>query len=82
MRTCALTCISIIAALIISCKTKTAENLEEMARRQSRPEAVLVKTVKLETSTFFHELVSNGKVFSCKKAIIPFKVNGSSMCLT
>jgi membrane fusion protein, multidrug efflux system len=76
MRTSALTSITIIAALIISCKTKTAENLEEMARRQSRPEAVLVKTVKLEPSTFFHELVSNGKVFSCKKAVVPFKVNG------
>jgi membrane fusion protein, multidrug efflux system len=76
MRTISLTCITIIAALIISCKTKTTENLEEMARRQSRPEAVLVSTVKLEPSTFFHELVSNGKVFSCKKAVVPFKVNG------
>ena len=47
-----------------------------MARRSSRPEAVLVKTVKLEPSTFYHELVSNGKAFSCKKAVIPFKVNG------
>jgi RND family efflux transporter MFP subunit len=69
-------CIIFLAAFITSCKPKTAENLEEMARRQSRPEAVLVKTVKLETSTFFHELVSNGKVFSCKKAVVPFRVNG------
>ncbi len=66
--------IAIIASY--SCKTKKSEDLEEMARRSSRPEAVLVKTVKLEPSTFYHELVSNGKAFSCKKAVIPFKVNG------
>ncbi|MBN1183719.1 MAG: efflux RND transporter periplasmic adaptor subunit [Bacteroidales bacterium] len=47
-----------------------------MARRSSRPEAVLVKTVKLEPSTFYHELVSNGKAFSTEKAVVPFKVNG------
>ena len=66
----------IITSLIASCKPKTAENLEEMARRSSRPEAVLVKTVKLEPSTFYHELVSNGKAYSSEKAVIPFKVNG------
>ncbi len=55
---------------------RTAENLEEMARRSSRPEAVLVKTVKLEPSTFYHELVSNGKAYSSEKAVVPFKVNG------
>lgn len=63
-------------ALVLSCKTKTNENLEEMARRSSRKEAVLVKTVKLEPSTFYHELISNGKAFSCKKAVVPFKING------
>ena len=67
----------IIISLIVSCKPKTAENLEEMARRSSRPEAVLVKTVKLEPSTFYHELVSNGKAYSSEKAVIPFKVNGT-----
>jgi RND family efflux transporter MFP subunit len=66
----------IIISLIISCKPKTAENLEEMARRSSHPEAVLVKTVKLEPSTFYHELVSNGKTYSSEKAVVPFKVNG------
>jgi RND family efflux transporter MFP subunit len=66
----------LIAALLFSCKPKTAENLEEMARRSSRPEAVLVKTVKLEPSTFYHELISNGKAWSSKKAVVPFKVNG------
>jgi len=66
----------IIILLIVSCKPKTAENLEEMARRSSRPEAVLVKTVKLEPSIFYHELVSNGKAYSSEKAVIPFKVNG------
>jgi len=67
----------IIILFIVSCKPKTAENLEEMARRSSRPEAVLVKTLKLEPSTFYHELVSNGKAYSSEKAVIPFKVNGT-----
>lgn len=66
----------IIISLVASCKPKTAENLEEMARRASRPEAVLVKTVRLESSTFYHELVSNGKAYSSEKAVVPFKVNG------
>ena len=47
-----------------------------MARRSSHPEAVLVKTIKLEPSTFYHELISNGKAWSSKKAVVPFKVNG------
>jgi RND family efflux transporter MFP subunit len=47
-----------------------------MARRSSRPEAVLVKTIKLEPSTFYHELISNGKAYSLEKAVVPFKVNG------
>jgi membrane fusion protein (multidrug efflux system) len=37
---------------------------------------VLVRTVKLEPSTFYHELISNGKAYSSEKAVIPFKVNG------
>lgn len=67
-------CLTLI--ILFSCKPKTAENLEEMARRSSRPEAVLVKTVKLEPSTFYHELISNGKTLSSEKAVVPFKVNG------
>ncbi len=66
----------IIFVVTISCKQKPAENLEEMARRSSRPEAVLVKTVKLERSAFYHELISNGKAYSSEKAVVPFKVNG------
>jgi RND family efflux transporter MFP subunit len=66
----------LITELLFSCKSKPAQNLEEMARRSSRPEAVLVKTVKLEPSTFYHELITNGKAWSSKKAVIPFKVNG------
>lgn len=66
----------LITALTFSCKPKAAQNLEEMARRSSRPEAVLVKTAKLEPSTFYHELISNGKAWSSKKAVVPFKVNG------
>lgn len=63
--------------LLFSCKPKTSEDLEEMARRSSRPEAVLVQTVELEPSTFYHELISNGKAWSSKKAVVPFKVNGT-----
>jgi RND family efflux transporter MFP subunit len=66
----------LLTAILFSCKPKTTQNLEEMARRSSRPEAVLVKTVKLEPSTFYHELITNGKAFSFKKAVVPFKVNG------
>jgi membrane fusion protein, multidrug efflux system len=66
----------LILALSFSCKPKTSGNLEEMARRSSSPEAVLVKTVKLEPSTFYHELISNGKAYSSEKAVVPFKVNG------
>jgi len=62
--------------MIFSCKPKTTDNLEEIARRSSRPEAVLVKTVKLEPSVFYHELISNGKVHASQKAVVPFKVNG------
>ncbi|MCE5345656.1 MAG: efflux RND transporter periplasmic adaptor subunit [Bacteroidales bacterium] len=66
----------LIVAILFSCKTKKSENLEEIARRSSRPEAVLVKTIKLLPSTFYHELISNGKAWSSKKAVVPFKVNG------
>jgi RND family efflux transporter MFP subunit len=66
----------LIIALMLTCKSKKAENLEEMARRSSHVEAVIVKTVKLEPSTFYHELISNGKASSSEKAVIPFKVNG------
>lgn len=66
----------LIIVFLYSCKPKKTENLEEMARLSARPEAVLVKTSKLEKSTFYHELISNGKVWSSKKAVVPFKVNG------
>ncbi len=61
---------------LFSCKPKQPANLEEMARRTSRAEAVLVKTVRLEPSTFYHELISNGKANSAEKAVVPFKVSG------
>jgi len=65
-----------LTALFFSCKPKPEVTLEEMARRSSRPEAVLVKTVTLAPSTFYHELISNGKAYSSEKAVVPFKVNG------
>jgi RND family efflux transporter MFP subunit len=66
----------LITGLTISCKTEKPGNLEEMARLQARPEAVLVRSVPLKPSTFFHELISNGKAWSSEKAVIPFRVNG------
>ncbi len=66
----------LIIALLFSCKPKKTENLEEMARLSTHPEAVLVKSVKLGKSTFYHELISNGKILSSKKAVVPFKLNG------
>lgn len=66
----------LIITALFSCKQKNTGDLEEMARRTSRPEAVIVKTVKLEPSTFYHELISNGKVNSSEKTVVPFKVNG------
>jgi len=68
--------LALVFTVLYSCKTKKADNLDEMARRASRPEAVIVKTVRLEPSTFYHELISNGKTCSSKKAVVPFKVNG------
>ena len=61
---------------LFSCHSPHPENLEAMARKSYMPEAVLVKTVKLEPSVFYHELITNGKVWSSKKAVVPFKVNG------
>lgn len=68
--------IIILAIFFTSCKPKATESLEEMARLSSKREAVFVKTFKLEPSTFYHELISNGKAFSCRKAVVPFKING------
>lgn len=68
----------LIAALtvICSCKTKQKESFEELARRSVQKSEVIVKTVKLEPSTFYKELVSNGRVTSSVKAQVPFKVTG------
>ena len=76
MKTWSVIIFLLVTIFIFSCKSKTTENLEEMARRSSRPEAVTVKTIKLEPSTFYHELISNGKAWSSEKAVVPFKVNG------
>jgi RND family efflux transporter MFP subunit len=66
----------LIVVLIFSCKPKQTQNLEEMARLSSHAEAVMVKTVKAERSVFYHEMISNGKVFSVRTAVVPFRING------
>jgi len=71
----AITLISVFL-VICSCKPKQKENFEELARRSVQKSEVVVKTVKLEPSTFYKELVSNGKVTSSVKAQVPFKVSG------
>ncbi|MFP4489303.1 MAG: efflux RND transporter periplasmic adaptor subunit [Bacteroidales bacterium] len=58
------------------CKTREEDNREEMARRSSVRDAVTVSTVELEKSTFYHELVSNGKVFARHVSTVPFRVDG------
>jgi multidrug efflux pump subunit AcrA (membrane-fusion protein) len=68
-----LTCLLITAA----CNERPAPDLEEMARRSSRPEAVLVETVLLEPGVFYHELMSNGKVYASGKVTVPFRTNGN-----
>ncbi|MFO7575380.1 MAG: efflux RND transporter periplasmic adaptor subunit [Bacteroidales bacterium] len=60
-----------------ACKEQKPDNLEEMARRSSRPEAVLVETVLLEPGVFHHELVSNGKVYAREKVTVPFRTTGN-----
>ncbi|MBE0676279.1 MAG: efflux RND transporter periplasmic adaptor subunit, partial [Bacteroidales bacterium] len=74
--------VKIIAVLlclisIAACKEGNTDDREEMARRSSRPEAVMVETVKLETGVFYHELVSNGKVFALEKVVVPFRTAGT-----
>ncbi|MDX2415719.1 MAG: efflux RND transporter periplasmic adaptor subunit [Bacteroidales bacterium] len=60
-----------------SCKTEEKDNREEMARRSSVRDAVTVSTVELTLSTFYHELVSNGKVYAKNITSVPFKVEGT-----
>lgn len=62
---------------VSSCREKKSESKEEMARRAVRTEKVIVQTIKLEPSTFYHELISNGKVSAHEKVIVPFRVNGT-----
>lgn len=77
MKVKSLTTLVFFLVVLYSCKQKENSNLEEMARRSAHPEAVLVKSVKLEPSTFYHELISNGKAYSSQKAVLPFKVSGT-----
>ena len=47
----------LVFIVLYSCKSQTADNLEEIARRSSNPEAVLVETSELEPSTFYKKEV-------------------------
>ncbi len=69
----------IIACLLMltACREQPAANLDEMARRSSRSQAVLVETVLLEPGVFYHELVSNGKVYAREKVTVPFRTSGN-----
>ncbi|HCC70476.1 MAG TPA: efflux RND transporter periplasmic adaptor subunit [Bacteroidales bacterium] len=62
---------------VTCCKTNEVDNREEMARRSSVRDAVTVSTVELKRSTFYHELVSNGKVYAKRTATVPFRVEGT-----
>lgn len=65
------------AVSITCCKSTEEDNREEMARRSSVRDAVTVSTVELKRSTFYHELVSNGKVYAKSTATVPFRVDGT-----
>lgn len=74
------TCLLLLASLLVaipSCKTEDQDNREEMARRSSVRDAVTVSTVELEHTTFYHELVSNGKVHAKNITTVPFRVDGT-----
>jgi RND family efflux transporter MFP subunit len=60
----------------VACNNTRKEDTEEMARRNSRPEAVYVETTEAIRTGFFTEIVSNGKVSASSAADIPFRVNG------
>jgi len=74
--------VALILAAFYSCKTAPTDNFEEMARRATSPDAVVVETVELKKSTFYHELISNGKAYSSAMAVVPFKVSGTINELT
>ncbi len=67
----------ILTFSLYSCKTNVEDNREEMARRSSVRDAVAVSTIELKRTTFYHELVSNGKVYAKNTATVPFRVNGT-----
>ncbi|MCF8224017.1 MAG: efflux RND transporter periplasmic adaptor subunit [Bacteroidales bacterium] len=72
-------CLAVMLTVVCltSCKTSEEDNREEMARRSSVRDAVAVSTVELKKSTFYHELVSNGKVYAKRTATVPFRVDGT-----
>lgn len=53
------------------------DSSEGMARRSSARDAVTVSSVELKRSTFYHELVSNGKVYAKNISTVPFRVDGT-----
>lgn len=67
----------LFALMFSSCKTEEKDDREEMARRSSRRDAVTVSTLELQRTTFYHELVSNGKVYARNITTIPFRVEGT-----
>jgi len=60
-----------------TCKTREEDNREEMARRSSVRDAVTVSTTELKRTTFYHELVSNGKAYAKRISTVPFRVDGT-----
>lgn len=62
---------------VSSCTPKGDDNREEMARRSSVRDAVTVSTIELKRTTFYHELVSNGKVYAKSVTTVPFRVDGT-----
>lgn len=47
-----------------------------MAHHSFHPEAVAARTVKVERTTFYHELIRYRKTYSSQKAVVLFIING------
>jgi hypothetical protein len=62
--------------VLVSCKSRQTDNTEELARRTSRPEAVMVEIVRLEPSTIYHEIIRNIRI----DMVTVFSVFNSSLC--
>jgi multidrug efflux pump subunit AcrA (membrane-fusion protein) len=72
-----ITLFAILSLAIYSCTpTKAASDKEELAKKSYvEKQVVEVTTQKVQQGTFARELVSNGFLMACNKAVVPFNVD-------